>query len=67
MDTTGFSRVEIQPEPKWIAERWSQIPSASAAWSFNFSIQLCFSSKNKPKLKLHAAEAGSIQREFVTG
>jgi len=32
MDTTGFSRVEIQLEPKWIAERWSQIPLASAAW-----------------------------------
>jgi len=28
MDTTGFSRVEIQSEPKWIAERRSQIPSA---------------------------------------
>jgi len=37
-DATGFSRVEIQLEPNLIAERWSQTPSASAAWRFNFNL-----------------------------
>jgi len=37
-DATGFSRVEIQLEPNLIAERWSQTPSASAAWRLNFNL-----------------------------
>ena len=34
---------------------------------FQFQHPTLFFEQNKPKLKLHAAEAGSIQREFVTG
>jgi len=38
MDTTGFSRVEIQLEPNSDADESSWIPPALAAWWFNFDL-----------------------------
>jgi len=34
---------------------------------FQFQPPTLFFEQNRPKLKLHAAEADGIQREFVTG
>ena len=56
----GFSRVEVQLEPKLVMNSFFGIPAASAAWSFSFGL---FRSKERPgglNLKLHAAEADGV-------
>ena len=66
MDTTGFSRVEIQLEPSGSQKMITDTIGFSRV-EFNFSLPTLFFEQNRPKLKLHAAEADGIQREFVTG
>ncbi|PYS61817.1 MAG: hypothetical protein DMF74_15280 [Acidobacteria bacterium] len=67
MDTTGFSRVEFQLEPKVDRRKMITDTIGFSRMGFQFQPPTLFFEQNMPKLKLHAAEADGIQREFVTG
>src|SRR5437867_5923036 len=59
LDTNGFSRVVHQLQPNQ-SQTLFVIPSASAAWSFQFWPILLEKQSWMLKLKLHAAEADGI-------